>query len=179
MKIIHTKIDDVLIFESTPYIDKRGYFMEVYHQFKFKEFGIDDIFIQDNYATSQKGTIRGLHYQYKFPQGKLVRCVKGEILDVAVDMRKSSPSFGHHISEILSEENFRQLYVPPGFAHGYAVLSDYAEVSYKCTEIYHPEDEYGIRWNDPELKINWKVENPILSKKDKIQPLLSEVKELF
>ena len=108
-----------------------------------------------------------------------MRCIKGEIIDVAVDIRKSSPTFGHHVAEILSEKNFRQLYIPSGFAHGYAVLSDYAEVSYKCTEVYHPEDEYGLRWNDPELKINWKVKKPILSKKDKIQPILSEVKELF
>ncbi len=179
MKLIKTKINDIFIIESIPFKDERGYFMEVFHQQKFNELGINVVYIQDNFATSQKGTIRGLHYQFKYPQGKLVRCVKGEILDVAVDIRKNSPTFGQHVAEVLSEKNFRQLYIPPGFAHGYAVLSDLAEVSYKCTDFYHPEDEYGIRWNDSELKINWNIENPKLSNKDKTQPFLNEVKELF
>jgi dTDP-4-dehydrorhamnose 3,5-epimerase len=118
-----------------------------------------------------------MHYQLKFPQGKLVRCIQGEILDISVDIRKSSSTFGQWVGEILSAENAKQLYVPPGFAHGYVVRSEHAEVEYKCTEFYHPEDEYGILWNDPEIAIEWEIENPILSEKDIKQPLLKEIKE--
>ena len=153
--------------------------METYHAEKFSAGGISATFIQDNHASSQKNILRGLHYQLKFPQGKLIRCIQGQILDICVDIRKSSPTFGQWVGEILSSENARQLYVPPGFAHGYVVRSDNAEVEYKCTELYHPEDDYGILWNDPAIGIDWGIKNPILSEKDKQQPLLKEVKDIL
>jgi len=163
--------------EIPKFDDDRGFFMETYHAKKFSDAGIKINFIQDNHSYSKKNILRGLHYQLKFPQGKLVRCTQGEILDVAVDIRTSSPTFGEWVGEILSSANAKQLYVPPGFAHGYVVRSEHAEVEYKCTELYHPEDDYGIAWNDPDIGIDWKIENPILSKKDKEQPLLRNVKE--
>jgi len=179
MQFLPTKIPDVILVEVPKFADHRGFFMETYHEQKFSDGGISAKFIQDNHASSQKDILRGLHYQLKYPQGKLVRCIQGEILDVAVDIRKSSPTFGQWIGEILSAKNAKQLYVPPGFAHGYVVRSEQAEVEYKCTELYHPEDEYGILWNDPEIAIEWGVENPILSEKDKQQPLLINVKDFF
>ena len=177
MQFFPTQIPDVILVEATKFGDHRGFFMETYHAQKFNEGGISAKFIQDNYVSSQKNILRGLHYQLEFPQGKLIRCVQGEILDISVDIRKSSPTFGKWVGEVLSSENTRQLYVPPGFAHGYVVRSEHAEVVYKCTELYHPEDDYGILWNDPQIGIDWGVENPILSEKDKKQPLLKEVKE--
>ena len=177
MQFLPTKIPDVILVEVPKFGDLRGFFMETFHAEKFSVGGISAIFIQDNHASSQKNILRGLHYQLKFPQGKLIRCIQGEILDIAVDIRKSSPTFGQWVGEILSSENARQLYVPPGFAHGYVVRSDNAEVEYKCTELYHPDDEYGILWNDPAIGIGWGIKNPILSEKDKQQPLLKEVKE--
>ena len=179
MQFIPTKIPDVILVEVTKFGDHRGFFMETYHAEKFSAGGISATFIQDNHASSQKNILRGLHYQLKFPQGKLIRCIQGEILDIAVDIRKSSPTFGQWVGEILSSENARQLYVPPGFAHGYVVRSDNAEVEYKCTELYHPEDDYGILWNDPAIGIDWGIENPILSEKDKQQPLLKDVKDIL
>ena len=176
MQFLPTKIPDVILVKVPKLGDHRGFFMESYHVKKFSDGGITVRFNQDNHASSQKNTLRGLHYQLKFPQGKLVRCIQGEILDVAVDIRKSSPSFGQWVAELLSSDNMRQLYVPPGFAHGYLVRSNYAEVQYKCTEIYHPEDDYGILWDDPEIGIDWGIEHPILSDKDIKQPLLKEVK---
>lgn len=177
MQFSRTKIREVILIEIPKFDDDRGFFMETYHAKKFNDAGIKINFIQDNHSYSKKNILRGLHYQLKFPQGKLVRCTQGEILDVAVDIRTSSPTFGEWVGEILSSANAKQLYVPPGFAHGYVVLSEHAEVEYKCTELYHPEDEYGIAWNDPDIGIDWKIENPILSKKDKEQPLLRNVKE--
>ena len=177
MQFLPTKIPDVILVIAPKFGDYRGFFMETYHAKKFCDGGISANFIQDNHASSQKNILRGLHYQLKFPQGKLVRCIQGEILDVAVDIRKSSPTFGKWVGEILSAENGKQLYVPPGFAHGYVVRSENAEVEYKCTELYHPEDDYGIFWNDSEIGIDWGIENPILSKKDKQQPLLRNVKD--
>ena len=177
MQFLPTKIPDVILVEVPKFGDHRGFFMETYHNIKFSEGGITAKFIQDNHASSQKNILRGLHYQLKFPQGKLVRCIQGEILDIAVDIRRSSPTFAGWVGEILSSENARQLYVPPGFAHGYVVYSDHAEVEYKCTDIYHPEDDYGILWNDPKIGIDWGLEHPILSGKDKRQPLLKDVKE--
>ena len=179
MQFIPTKIPDVILVEVTKFGDHRGFFMETYHAEKFSAGGISATFIQDNHASSQKNILRGLHYQLKFPQGKLIRCIQGEILDIAVDIRKSSRTFGQWVGEILSSENARQLYVPPGFAHGYVVRSDNAEVEYKCTELYHPEDDYGILWNDPAIGIDWGIENPILSEKDKQQPLLKDVKDIL
>lgn len=177
MQFSRTKIREVILIEIPKFDDDRGFFMETYHAKKFNDAGIKINFIQDNHSYSKKNILRGLHYQLKFPQGKLVRCTQGEILDVAVDIRTSSPTFGEWVGEILSSANAKQLYVPPGFAHGYVVLSEHAEVEYKCTELYHPEDDYGIAWNDPDIGIDWKIENPILSKKDKEQPLLRNVKE--
>ena len=175
MQFLPTKIPDLILVGVPKFGDHRGFFMETYHEQKFSDGGISAIFIQDNHASSQKNILRGLHYQLKFPQGKLIRCIQGEILDIAVDIRKSSPTFGQWVGEILSSENARQLYVPPGFAHGYVVRSDNAEVEYKCTELYHPEDEYGILWNDPELAIHWPVKNPIVSSKDQAFKRLSEI----
>jgi len=177
MQFFPTKIPDVILVEVPKFGDHRGFFMETYHEKKFSDGGISTKFIQDNHASSQKGILRGLHYQLKYPQGKLIRCIQGEILDIAVDIRKSSPTFGHWVGEVLSAENAKQLYVPPGFAHGYLVLSEHAEVEYKCTELYHPEDEYGVLWNDPAIGIDWGVNNPILSEKDKQQPLLKDMKK--
>jgi dTDP-4-dehydrorhamnose 3,5-epimerase len=177
MLFSRTKIPEVILMEIPKFDDDRGFFMETYHAKKFSDAGIKINFIQDNHSYSKKNILRGLHYQLKFPQGKLVRCTQGEILDVAVDIRTSSPTFGEWVGEILSSANAKQLYVPPGFAHGYVVRSEHAEVEYKCTELYHPEDDYGIAWNDPDIGIDWKIENPILSKKDKEQPLLRNVKE--
>jgi dTDP-4-dehydrorhamnose 3,5-epimerase len=177
MRFSPTKIPDVILIEVSRFDDYRGVFMEIYHAKNFSDAGITANFIQENHATSKKHILRGMHYQLKFPQGKLVRCIQGEILDISVDIRKSSSTFGQWVGEILSAENAKQLYVPPGFAHGYVVRSEHAEVGYKCTEFYHPEDEYGILWNDPEIAIEWEIENPILSEKDIKQPLLKEIKE--
>jgi dTDP-4-dehydrorhamnose 3,5-epimerase len=179
MEFVPTKIPDVILVKVPRFGDHRGFFMETYHAEKFGDGGIRAKFVQDNHASSQKNILRGLHYQLKFPQGKLVRCIQGEILDIAVDIRKSSPTFGQWVGEILSSENARQLYVPPGFAHGYVVYSDHAEVEYKCSELYHHEDDYGISWNDPEIAIDWGIENPILSDKDKSQPLLKDEREVL
>lgn len=180
MKFLKRQIPDVILIEATKFKDNRGFFTEMYHQKKFSDEGISLKFVQDNYACSRKNTLRGLHYQYKFPQGKLVRCLNGEILDIAVDIRLSSSTYGDWVGEVLSSENMRQLYIPPGFAHGYLVLSDWAEVEYKCTELYHPEDNFGIIWNDPQIDIDWGVINPILSDKDKKNPFLKDIgEELF
>ena len=177
MQFLPTKIPDVVLVQVHKLGDHRGFFMETYHAEKFSDGGIPAKFIQDNHASSQKNILRGLHYQLEFPQGKLVKCIQGEIFDIAVDIRIDSSTFGKWVGEILSSENAKQLYVPPGFAHGYVVRSEHAEVEYKCTELYHPEDEYGILWNDPEIGIEWGVEYPILSEKDKQQPLLKDMKE--
>ncbi|MDK2917579.1 MAG: dTDP-4-dehydrorhamnose 3,5-epimerase [Candidatus Petromonas sp.] len=169
-KFIETPIEDLYIIEPTVFGDHRGYFMETYNAKEFKEAGLDMKFVQDNQSKSKKGVLRGLHFQYKYPQGKLVRVIKGEVFDVAVDLRKNSKTYGKWHGVILSEENKRQFYVPEGFAHGFLVLSDEAEFTYKCTDFYHPEDEGGILWNDPDIGIKWPledIEEVILSEKDK------------
>jgi len=169
-KFIKTPIEDLYIIEPTVFGDYRGYFMETYNAKEFKEAGLDMKFVQDNQSKSKKGVLRGLHFQYKYPQGKLVRVIKGEVFDVAVDLRKNSKTYGKWHGVILSEENKRQFYVPEGFAHGFLVLSDEAEFTYKCTDFYHPEDEGGILWNDPDIGIKWPledIEEVILSEKDK------------
>ncbi|MBR3524812.1 MAG: dTDP-4-dehydrorhamnose 3,5-epimerase [Lachnospiraceae bacterium] len=137
--------------------DERGYFMETYNYNDFKNAGIDRVFVQDNQSSSGKGVLRGLHFQIEHPQAKLVRVVRGEVFDVAVDLREGSETFGHWHGVVLSAENRKQFYIPEGFAHGYLVLSDYAEFCYKCTDFYHPGDEGGLRWNDPDLGIDWPV----------------------
>ncbi|AOY75530.1 dTDP-4-dehydrorhamnose 3,5-epimerase [Clostridium formicaceticum] len=167
---IKTEIEDLYIIEPTVYGDNRGYFMETYNYQDFKAAGLDMVFVQDNQSKSIKGVLRGLHFQYTYPQGKLVRVTRGEVFDVAVDIRKGSPTFGKWQGVILSEENKKQFYVPEGFAHGFLVLSDEAEFVYKCTDYYHPEDEGGILWNDADIAISWpieEVEQIILSEKDK------------
>ena len=143
---------------------------------RYAEMGIPHTFVQDNHSRSAKGVLRGLHFQKQFPQGKLVYVTHGEVLDVAVDIRPNSPTFGKHVSILLNTENHRQFYVPAGFAHGFCVLSEYADFHYKCTEYYHPEDEGSLRWDDPELGIQWGLENPTLSGKDAIAPLLRDLK---
>lgn len=181
-KFIETGIEGLYIIEPTVFGDNRGYFMETYNFKDFKEAGLDMIFVQDNQSKSKKGVLRGLHFQYKHPQGKLVRVTKGEVFDVAVDLRKNSKTYGKWYGVILSEENKRQFYIPEGFAHGFLVLSEEAEFVYKCTDYYHPEDEGGIIWNDPDINIDWpldKVQEVILSEKDKKWKTLKEQKIEF
>jgi len=167
------EISDVIIIEPDVYSDERGFFMERYKESVFRDNGIDTKFVQSNHARSKKGVIRGLHYQNEpAPVAKLVSVIKGEILDVAVDVRKDSPTFGKWVGEILSEKNQKSIYIPEGFAHGICALSDEAEVSYMVNCEYSPEHEAGVLWNDPEIGIKWPIENPIISKKDLEQPSL-------
>ena len=174
MKIIKCKIEGLLIIEPVVFGDERGFFMETYSRKKYCEFGIDVEFVQDNHSRSTRNVLRGLHYQINPGQEKLVRVLSGEVFDVAVDIRRNSPTFGKWEGCLLSETNKRQFYVPKGFAHGFCVLSDTAEFAYKCGDYYSPENERGIAWNDPDLAIDWPVKNPILSERDKKQPKLSE-----
>jgi len=157
MRFISTTIPDVICIEPKIHGDHRGFFMETYHVEKFAAAGITERFIQDNHSRSIGGTLRGLHYQNPRPQGKLVRCLIGEIYDIAVDLRRSSPSFGKWVGVILSQENMHQLWIPSGFAHGFVVRSKVAEIAYKCTDLYAPESEHTIRWDDPSLAIDWQV----------------------
>ena len=157
--------------------DDRGFFLETYHAQKYKEIGLTQVFVQDNHSHSRRGTLRGLHYQLNHPQGKLVYVITGEIFDVAVDIRRGSPTFGQWTGTLLSERNKRQLFIPAGFAHGLCVLSETADVMYKCTDLYAPGDEYGILWSDPTIDIVWPMENPILSEKDAKNPTLKDVPE--
>ena len=169
-KFIDTGIDGMFLVEPTVFEDNRGYFMETYHENDFKDAGYDLTFVQDNQSKSSKGVLRGLHLQVKYPQGKLVRVIKGEVFDVGVDLRVDSETYGKWFGAILSDENKRQLYIPPKFAHGFLVLSDEAEFVYKCTEFYHGEDESGIMWNDADIGIDWPlddIDEIILSDKDK------------
>ena len=155
MNVIPTAIPDVKIIEPRVFGDERGFFMETWNARTFKELGIDAQFVQDNHSRSVKGTLRGLHYQIRQPQGKLVRVTSGEVFDVAVDIRRSSPTFGQWVGEYLSADNKCMLWVPPGFAHGFYVTSEQAEFQYKCTDYYAPDHERCIRWDDPDLKIRW------------------------
>lgn len=175
---IETKIKDLYIIEPKVFGDDRGYFMETYNKKAFEEAGLDMVFVQDNESKSKKGVLRGMHFQTKFTQGKLVRCTQGEVYDVAVDLRKGSPTYGQWEGVLLSAENKRQFYVPEGFAHGFLVLSDEAVFNYKCTNLYAPEYDGGLLWNDPEVGIEWPldgIDEIILSKKDKKQPTLKEL----
>ncbi|WP_099190526.1 dTDP-4-dehydrorhamnose 3,5-epimerase [Tepidibacter mesophilus] len=176
---IKTSIENLYIIEPKVFGDNRGYFMETYNKKDFNEIGLNMEFVQDNESKSSKGVLRGLHFQTKHTQGKLVRVTKGEVFDVAVDLRKSSSTYGKWEGVILSEDNKRQFYVPEGFAHGFLVLSDEAVFNYKCTDYYHPEYECGIIWNDDFLNINWPIDNieyVILSDKDKNWKSLKETK---
>jgi dTDP-4-dehydrorhamnose 3,5-epimerase (EC 5.1.3.13) len=172
MNFIPTELPGVILIEPKVFRDERGFFLETYHQAKFAQAGLDVTFVQDNHSRSVKGTLRGLHAQWRQPQGKLIRVIAGEILDVVVDIRQDSPTFGRWLGVHLSAENFRQLYVPPGFVHGFRVLSETAEVLYKCTALYDPSDEIGIIWNDPEIGIDWGIQEPLLSEKDRRLPTL-------
>jgi dTDP-4-dehydrorhamnose 3,5-epimerase len=167
-------LPEVIIVEPELFQDDRGFFMEMYHQKKFHEAGINEDFVQDNRSRSRQGSIRGLHYQLGKPQGKIVWALSGEVFDVAVDIKKESLSFGKWFGITLSGESKRGLYIPPGFAHGFCVLSEEAEFFYKCSDFYSPEDERCIRWNDPDLAIHWPVENPVISEKDDNAPLFKD-----
>lgn len=169
MEFIPTEIPEVILIRPKVFGDERGFFMETFRADLFKKHGIDFNFVQDNHSSSSAGILRGLHYQLKKPQGKLVRAAAGSLFDVAVDMRKSSPTFGRSVSRVLSAANKEMLWVPPGFAHGFYSLEDGTHCIYKCTDYYAPEDEYSLRWDDPALKINWPLkagQAPALSAKD-------------
>jgi dTDP-4-dehydrorhamnose 3,5-epimerase len=177
MKFVETDLPGVIRIEPVVHSDERGFFMETWKARRFHDAGIDADFVQDNFSQSTKGTLRGLHYQIKQAQGKLVRVVSGEAFDVAVDLRKSSPSFGQWAGEILSAENKHQLWVPPGFGHGFLVLSEMAEFEYKCTDYYAAEFDRAIRWDDPDIGIEWPLsagEQPVLSAKDAAAPFLKD-----
>ncbi|HDS1816773.1 dTDP-4-dehydrorhamnose 3,5-epimerase [compost metagenome] len=180
MNIIPTEIPDVLIIEPTVYGDSRGFFFEAFNAREFaKQAGVTVDFVQDNHSRSIKGVLRGLHYQVENTQGKLVRVVQGEIRDIAVDVRKSSPTFGKWVAVHLSADNHRQLWIPPGFAHGFSVVSESAEFLYKTTDYYNPGADRCIRWDDPQLAIDWQLEGPpVLSEKDKVGAPLSEAQLL-
>ena len=167
MKIITTSIKGILIVEPKTFKDKRGFFMETYNQNRYNESGISATFVQDNLSYSLKNTLRGLHFQIKHPQAKLIQVISGEIFDVAVDLRPGSATFGKWTGVHLSDENRRQVFIPKGFAHGFCVLSEFALFYYKCSDFYAPDDEGGIIWSDPDIGIEWPVENPIISEKDK------------
>ena len=173
MRFEPTRLSGVIIIEPDVYKDTRGFFVETYHAEKYRAGGIDGPFVQDNHSRSVKGTLRGLHLQLRRPQGKLIRVIDGEIYDVAVDVRRHSPTFGAWVSVTLSADNFRQVYIPPGFAHGFCVVSDVAQVEYKCTDLYDPESEIGVAWNDPAIGITWPVATPILSERDQRHPPLA------
>ena len=170
-----TEIEGVFIIDVKSYGDNRGYFMETYKRSDFQAAGLDYDFVQQNQSASRRGVLRGLHFQKKYPQAKLVRVLQGEVFDVAVDLRKGSATYGKWVGVVLSDENKRQFMIPRGFAHGFVVLSDYAEFAYQCDQFYHPEDEGGIIWNDPDVAIRWpQAVELILSEKDMRNPTLKE-----
>lgn len=176
-KFTNTKIEGMFLVEPAVFEDNRGYFMETYNENDFKDAGYDLTFVQDNQSKSSKGVLRGLHLQVNYPQGKLVRVIKGEVFDVGVDLRKDSDTYGEWFGTILSDENKKQLFIPEGFAHGFLVLSDEAEFVYKCTEFYHGDDEGGIKWDDSDIGIDWPlddIDEIILSDKDKEWKTLKE-----
>ena len=175
LKVLPTKLAGVYIIEPQVFSDARGFFMETYHQRRYTESGINCNFVQDNLSRSVRGALRGLHYQVQQPQAKLIQVIKGAVFDVVVDIRRGSPSFGQWIGVDLSEENKRQLFVPQGFAHGFCALSEAADLVYKCTDFYAPEDEGGILWSDPDLAIDWPVAEPLISAKDSRLPRLAAV----
>ena len=177
MQFVKSSLSGVITVIPKVFGDARGYFMETWQSRRFRDAGIEADFVQDNFSQSSKGTLRGLHYQIKQPQGKFVRVVSGEVFDVAVDLRKSSPNFGKWVGEILSAKNKHQLWVPPGFGHGFLVLSEMAEFEYKCTDYYAPEFERSIRWDDPDIGIDWPLtagEQLVLSDKDAAAPFLKD-----
>ena len=177
MRIVPSTLPGVLVIEPDVHEDDRGFFLETYHAEKYRGGGIDGPFVQDNHSQSVAGTLRGLHLQLRRPQGKLIRVIQGEIFDVAVDVRRGSPTFGRWVGMTISADNLRQCYVPPGFAHGFAVVSPIAQVEYKCTELYDPSSEIGVAWNDPALSIAWPIAEPLLSDRDRCHPTLAELME--
>ena len=177
LRVRETALPGVVVIEPTVLRDARGFFLETYHAGKYRDAGIAMPFVQDNHSRSAAGILRGLHAQLGEPLGKLVRCVRGAIFDVAVDVRRGSPHFGRWVGVTLSEENFQQLWVPPDFLHGFCVVEGPAEVEYKCTALWNPAAEIAVRWNDPELAIAWPVATPQLSDKDAAAPLLADIRE--
>jgi dTDP-4-dehydrorhamnose 3,5-epimerase len=175
MRVRQTELPGVVVIEPVIHRDGRGFFVEVHHAERYREAGIALPFVQDNHSGSSPRTLRGMHVQLGAPMGKLVRCVRGAIWDVAVDVRRGSPRFGRWVGVPLSAETLHQLWVPPGFLHGFCVTEGPAEVEYKCTALWNPQLEVGVRWNDPELAIAWPVSEPLLSPKDAVAPLLREV----
>lgn len=175
MNVQTTALPGVLILEPPVFKDDRGFFLETYHRDKYAAAGLGATFVQDNHSKSVYGTLRGLHAQWRKPQGKLVRCLAGAIWDVAVDIRTDSPTRGQWVGYDITAENFRQIYVPPGFLHAFVVTSETAEVEYKCTDVYDPGYELGVLWNDPDIGIEWPVDEPVLSAKDAAAPKLVDV----
>lgn len=179
MHVEPTALPGVLLITPKLHRDGRGFFIETYHEERYRAAGVGDRFVQDNHSQSVKGTLRGLHAQLKRPQAKLLRCVEGSIWDVACDVRVGSPSFGQWVGVELSAETGQQIYVPTGFVHGFAVLSERAQVEYKCSDVYVPEDQLTVLWNDPQLKVEWPVEVPLLSDKDRVAKPLSALMDLL
>lgn len=175
MRTVATAIAGVVVIEPDVHRDARGFFLETYHADKYRALGITEPFVQHNHSRSLRGTVRGLHLQVSRPQAKLIRVVEGEIYDVAVDVRRGSPTFGRWVGMMLSADSFAQLYIPTGFAHGFSVLSAVGQVEYKCSDVYDPEAELGIAWDDPALGIDWQVSSPVLSTRDRSHPPLSAV----
>lgn len=175
MKVIPTNLPGVVLIEPKVFSDPRGFFLETWNRAAYEQAGLPATMAQDNLSSSKQGVLRGLHYQYPFPQGKLVQVLEGEIFDVAVDIRPGSPTFSQWSGARLSSDNRRQIYIPEGFAHGFCVLSPVALVAYKCTELYRPECDAGVAWNDPEIGIDWPVTSPVLSMKDAAAPRLADI----
>ena len=178
MKFVPAEIPGVIIVEPDVHSDVRGFFLETYHADKYRAGGIADVFVQDNHSRSAGGTIRGLHLQLHRQQGKLIHVIEGAIFDVAVDVRRGSPTFGKWVGVTLSADNFKQCYIPKGFAHGFAVTSPVAQVEYKCTDVYDASSEIGIAWDDPDLGIAWPIADPVLSERDKRHPRLADIADL-
>ncbi len=179
MEVRRTPLDGVLVLKPDVHVDTRGFFMESYSARTFQSLGLDVHFVQDNHSRSMKGVLRGLHYQVNPGQVKLVRAISGAIFDVAVDIRHGSPTFGRWFGQVLSEENFLQLYMPAGFAHGFCVLSERADIAYKVNTFYSPPDERGLRWDDPDIGIDWPVSDPLVSERDRQHPVLGNIKAEF
>jgi len=178
MKVIPLALPDVLLIEPKVFADERGFFFETYHAERYRQFGIEETFVQDNHSRSRRGSVRGLHFQLRRPQAKLVRVTRGAVFDVAVDIRPNSPDFGRWVGVVLDDDNKRQLYVPKGFAHGFCTLSETADFEYKCSDFYDPADEYGIAWNDSDIAVDWpQMEQVVLSPRDRRNPTLAQVLE--
>ncbi len=175
MKFTPLEIPEVILVQPDVFGDARGFFQETYHAGKYAAGGVVGTFIQDNFSFSRRGVLRGLHYQRRNPQGKLVYVARGEVFDVAVDMRRSSPTFGRWVGQLLNDQNHHQMWVPPGFAHGFCVLSEEVEFLYKCTQLYDPTDDRGVLWNDPDIGVQWPLTDPALSAKDLKQPRLRDL----